>query len=164
MFVKTFSKTLLASIVVVLLLASVAMAAPSGSGLVGGNAPSGDSSLTREVKGGITVQFQGMAMSERWKDHLAVYYTVTSETDQVINVEYQGAQLFDNQGNQLNPSSTIVIGNQDTRSREVIEGVPTSVSMLYQVGNQYQPRETYARLTFIINGERLVFRNVPSKP
>ena len=152
---------------IVMLLASVASASLVDSPLVGGT-PSRGGDLIREIEGGLTVELKGAAMSSQWPEWLEVVYTVTPETDQVINVTPQGAQLFDNIGNVLNTSDLYIGGLHPTsdrsRSREIIEGVPTSVVMFYRVGTQYQVHESYARVTFIINGERIIFRNFPSRP
>ncbi|MCL2009989.1 MAG: hypothetical protein FWG71_05515 [Synergistaceae bacterium] len=159
MLVKVIKKSLLVLVVVMLL--AIVPAASANSPLVGGSLPSGGD-FRREIKGGITVEFKGMSMSD---GRLIAAYAVTSETDQVINIKDGGADLFDNEGTQLTPYGYyIYIGNHRTSSREIIGGVSTSVTVPYNVGDKYQVRETYARLTFIINGENLVFRNVPSRP
>ena len=163
MWVKICKKAVLI-LTAVLLLASVAMVTPAASALVensalvGGSAPSRDSSLVREIEGGITVEFKGITVSN---NRLIVTYTVTSETDQVINVDTNEANLFTNNGTLIRSRGIVFIGDNQTRSILIADGIPTTVTVYYDARSV---EETYARLTFIINGERLVFRNVHSQP
>ncbi|MDR2528017.1 MAG: hypothetical protein LBD04_03225 [Synergistaceae bacterium] len=156
-------KTFLA-LAVVIAWAAAAAAAPAPSALIGGRRPAANTSVTREIKGGITVQLKNIEMSKQYPDYLSVIFLVTSTSDQVVNVEYKEASLSDNQGFQWNADSDVRIGGRETRSREVVEGVPTQVINFYRVGKDYRVDESYARLIFIINGEKLVFRNFPSNP
>ena len=149
---------------VALIWAVAAVAAPSSSALISGRKTQASASVMREIKGGITVQLKNMEMAKQYPDYLSVIFVVTSATDQVINVDYREASLFDNNGSQWDADSDVRIGGRETRSREIIEGVPTQVINFYRVGKDYKVDESYARLIFIINGEKLVFRNVPSNP
>ncbi|MDR2523230.1 MAG: hypothetical protein LBC93_05970 [Synergistaceae bacterium] len=147
-----------------LIWAAAAVAAPSSSALIGGRKSQASASVTREIKGGITVQLKNMEMSKQYPEYLSVIFAVTSTTDQVISVDYKEASLFDNNGFQWDADSDVRIGGRETRSREIIESVPTQVINFYRVGKDYKVDESYVRLIFIINGEKLVFRNVPSNP
>ncbi|MDR2523231.1 MAG: hypothetical protein LBC93_05975 [Synergistaceae bacterium] len=158
MLVKDFKKAVLV-LAAVITAASAAMAAPTGSRLVGGKTSGGDESFERELEGGIKVVVNSVERLPHY--YISVKFIVTTEEDMIIKVG--GTTLYDNEGNEFNQLNTILIGNQNVKERMLIAGVPTVVALQYNVDSSYKVASTYPRVGIIINGTTLNFRNVPGK-
>jgi hypothetical protein len=161
MWVKIAKKAAL-TVAMVILSISVVWAAPSeSSSLIKGKSDA-ESSLERDIGGGVTVTCEGISL----KDGIVyVEYAVLSEEDVVVKVS-EASALFDGRGGRLDvsrDSSYISIGEEETSEREVIAEVKTAVTIKYPVGTKYELTDTYARASVTINGQKLVFRGIPSK-
>ena len=160
--VKTVCKTMCLAMAVLLLTVVAAMASP----LVGGGDKGGDESLERELEGGIHVTLAGIFRmpwdgEENW---IAARFIVEPQQD--TQLQAVGDDIFDNDGNRFTYYDSF-IGNDRTRSREIIGGVKTWVTLWYQIHKNYG-LPLFARATFKFNDKNVVFRNiqtqVPKKP
>ena len=151
---------------IVLLLASVAPAAPTEPGsspLIGGNrVPGGaDTGLQRVLEGGLIITCNNVT-----RDSSGVYveYSISSEDDFIIKVSEIG-DLFNDRGNRLRSPGLegIAIGGELLSEREIIGGISTTIITRYDAPPSYQLAESYARVTITINGENLTFRNISAK-
>lgn len=159
MFKKMRAANRILGAMAVLLLATTASFAASP--LVGSSAQgSGDEALERELEGGIRITCLGVFPHEERKDRLYLKYTIESEKDTVIKIG-RDLDIFDSNGNQIS-HQYVWIGNRETREREIIAGVKTTVVVRYDVSDNYQLTPTYSRVSFNIGDKMLYFRNVPS--
>ncbi len=154
---KVTMKTVFLAMVALLLTAATAMASP----LVGGGDKGGDESMERELEGGIRVTCLGVFPHSERKDRIYLRYTIESEKDTVIKIG-RDLDIFDSDGNQISYYS-VWIGNRETREREIIAGVKTTVVIRYDVNENYQMTPTYSRVSLNIGDKTLYFRNVPSQ-
>jgi hypothetical protein len=162
MLVNGFKKAVLV-VAIMVLTVSAAWGAPKDSALVPGGAQKGDTSLEREIEGGIKITVQEIYKqgSDVW-----IKYSVLSEEDTFIKVEVNGdnGTLFDDQGNQFRSyNDWIRIGNQKTKEREVIGGVPTIILVGYEPGEKYAMPTKFPRVAINLNEKKLIFRDVPGK-
>ncbi|GHV42562.1 hypothetical protein FACS1894187_24860 [Synergistales bacterium] len=93
---NTFKKTLLI-LLVVLMLTSGAYAATSSSSLMRGGRNNEETSLERNIEGGITITCDGLTLKD---NYIYIGYTVLSEEDAVVKVE-ELTDLFDDRGDRL---------------------------------------------------------------
>ena len=193
MVVKMFKKTLLVSIVVVLLLASTAVAAPApakDSTLFGGKPEA--SEYTKTIPGGIEVTYKGV-----WKhgEIFEVYYTVVSARDGRVSIEADNSPLID--ANDVNILPVLGNKNYDTyriysenfeiydrdwnKNRQRVEAgayindkkkdneefvadQPYKVAVRYWVPGNYVLTPTFKSVTVVINGLPVEFKDVSIAP
>lgn len=154
---KATMKTAFLAMAVLLLTTAAAMAFP----LVGGGDKGGDESMERELEGGIHVTFLGAFRdaNDNNKDFIFFKFIVEPQRDTTLNVE--GGSFFDDNGNKFSSNRLYYryIGNEDTRSRELIGGIKTPVTLQYSMEAGYG-KPLLPRMTFKFNDKELVFRNV----
>ena len=177
MLIKVCKKALLV-LVVVMLLASAAMAAQASSALVGGDRPSGNGdSLTQYINGGIQVIANDIIRNIfRGNHYIRLRVTVIAEEDTTIKIEAQN--IYDNLGHEFSRLLTdsdeyderityahgVAIGGQlyqDVNERLIVGGVPTRVLIFYVCDENYRLASSFARVSLSVNGETLIFRDVP---
>jgi len=163
-------------VVSLMLSASAAMAAQPNSALVGGGGSNDEYSLEREIDGGIRVVADGVrhnglrrgdvqidGVSRRYRDFqsVSIYCIVTTSEDTTIRVAPQN--IYDNLGNEFYNIHDVLIGGQSTRDRFIIAGVPTSVEVVYAFVQEYDLASVFSRVSLSVNGQTLIFRNIPGK-
>jgi hypothetical protein len=148
-----------------ILLISAAWAAPesdSSSLLVNSPKRDRDVSLEHDIGGSVTVTCEGVFLKE---GVVYVEYSVLSEEDIVVKVS-EAMPLFDGRGGKLDVprnGSYVSIGEEEINEREVIAGVKTAIVVKYPASVKYKLTDTYARTSIVINGQNLVFREIPGK-
>ena len=170
--VKYFGKIMLV-LAVALSLASVSQAAPTGSALVGGKAPSGNDSLEQEIEGGIKILADGVKYNEVKRNvrteegffgefhSISLYYRITAPEDTTIKLEAHN--MYDNLGHEFNHVQNVSIGGQYTQERFIVGGVPTRVEVEYRYLREYELASAFPRATLSVNGQTVTFRDVPGR-
>jgi hypothetical protein len=165
MSVKSF-KWFLFAFFSVLVFFSVQVSAFAASALVGddsavGKKSGGDYEMERNIEGGIHVECLGIKKSSS-QSHVLAEYAVTAEDDVIIEIGME-VELFDDEGRKF-ARDNIWIGGDSTIKREIIGGVRTIVQVRFNTRmDNYQVRSIYPKLTFVVNGKSIVFRDVPGK-
>ena len=177
MLVKVCKKALL-FLVVVMLLISTTIAASASSALVGGDRPSGDGdSLRQYIDGGIEVIADSVSRGSTTINYALHHYiwlsvTVIAEGDTIIEIKPKN--IYDNLGHEFNKFQTfyqeswvshgVWIGGQISQGvteRFIVAGVPTPVRIYYVCDENYRLASSFPRVSLSVNGEDLIFRDVP---
>ena len=123
-----------------------------------------ESSLIRTIEGGIKVECLG---AQEYSDGgwFKMVYRVSVPEDLVTVSIGDDLDVFDAMGRRfianLSRSDIIEFSDIATRSHMMIKSVPMLVTVWYETAGDYELTETYPRVAFEINDEKLVFRNVP---
>ncbi|MDR1508936.1 MAG: hypothetical protein LBS53_04800 [Synergistaceae bacterium] len=126
-----------------------------------GGKKGGDYEMERVLDGGITVVCLGV--SKESDNDLLAHYEVIVEEDMVIKLNPKDMELFDTSGNKFTARASY-IGNDRVESREIVSGIRNRVLTVYdpRVNSNYKVDTTFPRLSFSINGKKLIFRDVPA--
>jgi hypothetical protein len=129
-------------------------------------------SLVRETSEGIKVEARGMVKYKGGSiltvigSYFGAAYIVTANTDTVITIG-DDLDIYDADGEKfacykVTFGKAVDIDANSQKSREVIAGVPTPLIVWYESENKgYQLTPKYPRASFMINGEKMIFRDVP---
>lgn len=156
-----FRKPLLVLLAVALLASGACAATSKASSLARGGKGNAETSLERDIDGGIAITCEGVYLNN---GVVEVKYILLPEEDVVVKIA-GATDLFDVKGKRLAAPSGdyVLIGKESIGEREIIAGVKTPVTLKYTVPNGYALADSYARMSFSLNGQVLTFRNIPSK-
>jgi hypothetical protein len=159
------------------LLAVILVSLFSGAGfgasvLLGDGEPAynDEQSMSRVIEDGTKVEclgvmkYNGNSILTVVSAFLGVVYRVTTPKDMIMTIG-DDLDLFDSDGEQFHCYKVTIgkggVDDSASKKRELIEGVPTQVIVWYSTENKkYQLTSKYPRASFVINGEKLTFRNV----
>ena len=175
MMVKVSKKVMLV-LTVVMLLGSTALSASAASPLVGGGPPGGGNPLEHQIEGGIKIVADRVTYNGEkplpnrelingvWYHvyhSVSVFYRVTSIEDTTLRVEAHN--VYDNLGHEFNHVQNVLIGGQSTRERFIVGDVPTMVEVEYRCPSGYELASVFPRAGLSVNGQSLIFREVPGR-
>ena len=161
MLVKVFKKSLLVLLAVVTLASAACAAESNASSLARGGKGNAETSLERDIDGGISITCEGVSLKN---GVVEVRYVLLPEEDMVVKIG-GATDLFDVKGKRIAAPSGdyVLIGKETIGEREIIAGVKTPITIKYPTPDGYVLTDSYARMSFSLNEQNLTFRNIPSK-
>lgn len=112
--------------------------------------------------GNIHISFKGVFRSEKFKDEIAFVFVAVSSKDFVLDIS-RGNEAFDGKGTRFNDWISVWIGRENTRKREILDGIPITVEWWLRIPETEAKFPTIARVHFCFNGQWFEFRNMKSQ-